>query len=175
MRSSPRKLSTETDLYTAAINGLARRAYSVYEMRTYLERRAEDKDVVKGVLDRLKQTGLSGRRALRAPICPPAHRIAKAGAVSHRARSPRPRRARPPHRSSPCRALRRIERERPRAGAPGAPHQDAARPARRTARRFALSQLAPRRIFRGHNSPRIERVEQSRPMEELPESPGEEA
>jgi len=55
MRSSPRKLSTETDLYTAAINGLARRAYSVYEMRNYLERRAEDKDVVKGVLDRLKQ------------------------------------------------------------------------------------------------------------------------
>jgi regulatory protein len=55
MRSSPRKLSTETDLYTAAISGLARRAYSVYEMRTYLERRAEDKDVVKGVLDRLKK------------------------------------------------------------------------------------------------------------------------
>jgi regulatory protein len=54
MRSSPRKLSTETDLYTAAINGLARRAYSVFEMRTYLERRAQDKDVVKGVLDRLK-------------------------------------------------------------------------------------------------------------------------
>jgi len=55
MRSSPRKLSTETELYTAAINGLARRAYSVYEMRTYLERRAEDIDVVKGVLDRLKR------------------------------------------------------------------------------------------------------------------------
>jgi regulatory protein len=55
MRSSPRKLSTETDLYTAAVNGLARRAYSVYEMRTYLERRAEDKDTVKTVLDRLKQ------------------------------------------------------------------------------------------------------------------------
>jgi regulatory protein len=55
MRSSPRKLSTETDLYTAAVNSLARRAYSVYEMRTYLERRAEDKDVVKTVLDRLKQ------------------------------------------------------------------------------------------------------------------------
>jgi regulatory protein len=55
MRSSPRKLSTETDLYTAAVNGLARRAYSVYEMRTYLERRAEDKEAVKGVLDRLKQ------------------------------------------------------------------------------------------------------------------------
>jgi regulatory protein len=55
MRFSSRKLSTETDLYTAAINSLARRAYSVYEMRTYLERRAEDKDVVKGILERLKK------------------------------------------------------------------------------------------------------------------------
>src|SRR5579862_4451811 len=55
MRSSPRKLSSEAELYAAAINGLARRAYSVYEMRTYLERRAEDKDAVKSVLDRLKQ------------------------------------------------------------------------------------------------------------------------
>ncbi len=55
MRSTPRKLSTETDLYTAAINSLARRAYSVYEMRTYLERRAEDKEVVRSILDRLKQ------------------------------------------------------------------------------------------------------------------------
>jgi SOS response regulatory protein OraA/RecX len=54
MRSRPRKLETESELYTAAINGLARRAYSVYEMRTYLERRAEDKDAVKSVLDRLK-------------------------------------------------------------------------------------------------------------------------
>jgi regulatory protein len=54
MRSSPRKFSSEDDLYVAALNGLARRAYSVYEMRTYLERRAEDKDVVKGVLERLK-------------------------------------------------------------------------------------------------------------------------
>ena len=54
MRSSTRKLSTESELYTAAVNSLARRAYSVYEMRLYLERRAEDKDVVKGVLDRLK-------------------------------------------------------------------------------------------------------------------------
>jgi regulatory protein len=54
MRSSPRKHSTETDLYMAAINSLARRAYSIYEMRNYLERRAEDKEVVKGVLDRLK-------------------------------------------------------------------------------------------------------------------------
>jgi regulatory protein len=54
MRTRPRTLETESELYTAAINALARRAYSVYEMRTYLERRAEDKDVVKSVLDRLK-------------------------------------------------------------------------------------------------------------------------
>jgi regulatory protein len=55
MRSPSRKLSTETDLYTAAINSLARRAYSVHEMRVYLERRAEDKEAVATVLDRLKQ------------------------------------------------------------------------------------------------------------------------
>jgi regulatory protein len=55
MRDSARKLSTEDDLYTAALNSLARRAYSVYEMRNYLERRAADKDIVKGVLDRLKK------------------------------------------------------------------------------------------------------------------------
>jgi regulatory protein len=55
MRKSPRKLLTETDLYTAAINGLARRAYSVHDMRAYLERRAEDKKMVVGVMDRLKE------------------------------------------------------------------------------------------------------------------------
>lgn len=55
MHSSPRKLSTETDLYTAAMNGLARRAYSVHEMRVYLERRAQDKEAVGTILDKLKQ------------------------------------------------------------------------------------------------------------------------
>ena len=55
MRSSPRKLATETDLYTAAINSLARRAYSIHEMRAYLERRAQDKEAVGPILDRLKQ------------------------------------------------------------------------------------------------------------------------
>jgi regulatory protein len=55
MRSSPRKLSNEADLYTVAINGLARRAYSVHEMRLYLERRAEDKEAVKRIVDQLKQ------------------------------------------------------------------------------------------------------------------------
>ena len=55
MRSSPRKFSSESELYTAAINSLARRAYSVFEMRTYLERRAEDKEMVGQVLHRLKE------------------------------------------------------------------------------------------------------------------------
>jgi regulatory protein len=55
MRTAPRKLLNESDLYTAAINGLARRAYSVHDMRAYLERRAEDKKVVGTVMDRLKQ------------------------------------------------------------------------------------------------------------------------
>lgn len=55
MRSRPRKLDDEAELYAAAVQSLARRAYSVYEMRTYLERRAQDKDEVKAVLDRLKQ------------------------------------------------------------------------------------------------------------------------
>jgi regulatory protein len=54
MPKSPRKLLTETDLYTAAINGLARRAYSVHEMRVYLERHAEEKKTVGAVMDRLK-------------------------------------------------------------------------------------------------------------------------
>ena len=54
MRSSPRKLSSEEELYAAAVRGLARRSYSIHEMKAYLERRAEDKDSVKEILDRLK-------------------------------------------------------------------------------------------------------------------------
>ncbi len=55
MRTSPRKLSSETDLYSSAMNGLARRAYSVHEMRVYLERRAQDKENVRPILERLKR------------------------------------------------------------------------------------------------------------------------
>jgi len=54
MRSSPRKLASEAELYAAALNSLARRAYSVHEMRTYLERKSESKVAVKDVLERLK-------------------------------------------------------------------------------------------------------------------------
>ena len=58
MRNSPRKHSSATDLYTTAIKALARRAYSVHEMRAYLERRAEDKEVAAGILSILKDRKL---------------------------------------------------------------------------------------------------------------------
>lgn len=56
--SKPRPLSSEAELYDAAVKALMRRAHSVYEMKQKLERRAEDKSLVKNVLDRLKQNGL---------------------------------------------------------------------------------------------------------------------
>jgi regulatory protein len=55
---TPRKLGSESDLYNAALRALMRRAHSVYEMRQALERRAEDKTLVRRVLDRLKEGGL---------------------------------------------------------------------------------------------------------------------
>jgi regulatory protein len=55
MRSTPRQLASEEELYNVALKSLGRRAYSVHEMRAYLERRAEDQEAVKAVLDRLKQ------------------------------------------------------------------------------------------------------------------------
>jgi len=80
MRSSPRKLLGETDLYTAAINGLSRRAYSVYEMRTYLERRAEDKESVPPHSRSPQAAKASRRRTLRPAICASARRNTQAGA-----------------------------------------------------------------------------------------------
>lgn len=53
----PRRLSSEDELYAAAIGALARRAHSVSEMRKYLERRAEESTPVRGVLARLKDRG----------------------------------------------------------------------------------------------------------------------
>jgi regulatory protein len=54
-RSSPHKVSTEQDLYAAALRALMRRAYSIHEMKTYLERRAEDKDLMPPVVARLRE------------------------------------------------------------------------------------------------------------------------
>jgi regulatory protein len=58
MRRAPRKLQGEEELYAAALRALMRRAHSVYEMRLALERRAEEKALVRRVLDRLKRENL---------------------------------------------------------------------------------------------------------------------
>jgi regulatory protein len=55
MRSNPRKLSTETDLYNSSLRALMRRAHSVHEMKEYLKRRAEDAELVSTVLARLRE------------------------------------------------------------------------------------------------------------------------
>lgn len=54
-RSTPRQLSTETELYTSAVRALMRRAHSIHEMREYLARRCEDKEIVSKVIARLRQ------------------------------------------------------------------------------------------------------------------------
>jgi len=54
-RTSPRKFGTDQELYAAALRALVRRAHSIHEMREYLERRAESKDRVSGVIARLRE------------------------------------------------------------------------------------------------------------------------
>jgi regulatory protein len=58
MRKAPKKLATEEALYAAALRALMRRAHSVYEVRQYLERRAEDPKHARNILQRLKQEKL---------------------------------------------------------------------------------------------------------------------
>ena len=58
MARKPRLLSTEAELYDAAIGALARRSHSVREMRQYLERRSEDREIAASVLARLRAEGL---------------------------------------------------------------------------------------------------------------------
>ncbi|HXT74348.1 MAG TPA: regulatory protein RecX [Candidatus Angelobacter sp.] len=53
--SSPRKHSTEPELYAVALRALMRRSYSVHEMREYLARRAESEEHVGVVLKKLKE------------------------------------------------------------------------------------------------------------------------
>ncbi len=53
--TKPRPLCTEEELYTTALRALMRRAHSVHEMRAYLERRAEEKDLVSRVIARLRE------------------------------------------------------------------------------------------------------------------------
>jgi regulatory protein len=54
-RSSPRKLSTNQELYASSLRALMRRGHSIHEMRQYLERRAEDKELVPPVIARLRE------------------------------------------------------------------------------------------------------------------------
>jgi regulatory protein len=58
MRSQPRKSESEAELYAAALRALMRRAQSIFELRTYLERRAEAPIAVRRVLERLKHEKL---------------------------------------------------------------------------------------------------------------------
>ena len=58
MRSEPRKTDDENELYAAALRALMRRAHSIFELRIYLERRAEERETVSRVLARLKQEKL---------------------------------------------------------------------------------------------------------------------
>jgi regulatory protein len=58
MRAEPQKLETEAELYAAALRALVRRAHSVFEMRSYLGRRATEPESVGRVLARLKQEKL---------------------------------------------------------------------------------------------------------------------
>ena len=53
-RRGRRTLSTENELYVAAVNALARRAHSVHEMKTLLARRTEDEKLIRAVVDKLK-------------------------------------------------------------------------------------------------------------------------
>ena len=55
MRSAPRKIADDQTLYAVALRALMRRAHSSFEMRTYLERHAEDPEAARRILARLKQ------------------------------------------------------------------------------------------------------------------------
>lgn len=55
---APRKTADEQELYAAALRALARRGHSVFEMRTYLERRAASEEPAKNVLARLRERRL---------------------------------------------------------------------------------------------------------------------
>ena len=57
MFSKPRQHDSESSLYEAAIKILMRRAHSVHEMKQALERRCDDKSLIKKVMDRLKSAG----------------------------------------------------------------------------------------------------------------------
>src|ERR1700691_2662776 len=58
MRAAPQKHSSEATLYAAALRALVLRAHSIFEMRTYLERRATTTGLARQVVARLKREKL---------------------------------------------------------------------------------------------------------------------
>jgi regulatory protein len=54
----PKKLNSESEIYTAALRILMRRGHSVHEMRVALGRRCDDEALVRAVVDRLKREQL---------------------------------------------------------------------------------------------------------------------
>jgi regulatory protein len=54
MRPAVPLLASEEQLYTSALRALMRRAYSVHEMRVYLERRSGEPDLAQKIVSRLK-------------------------------------------------------------------------------------------------------------------------
>lgn len=57
MFSKPRQLDSGSSLHDAAIRALMRRAYSVHEMKQHLARRCDSDELVKLVVELLKQEG----------------------------------------------------------------------------------------------------------------------
>lgn len=57
MFSKPRQLDSGSELHDAAIRALMRRAYSVHEMKQHLARRCDSDELVKLVVELLKQEG----------------------------------------------------------------------------------------------------------------------
>ena len=53
MRPTPRKLSSEKELYTVALRALVRCSHSAFEMRTYLDRRADEPAAARRVVAQL--------------------------------------------------------------------------------------------------------------------------
>jgi regulatory protein len=54
-RSKPRQLFTEQELYASALRALMRRAYSIHQMKEYLNLRAENKNTVPNIIARLHE------------------------------------------------------------------------------------------------------------------------
>src|SRR4029077_5072803 len=96
---SARKLTTEYQFNMSAQRALMRRPYSIHEMKQYLERRAEKKELIPPVIARLRELNYldDARYALEYPrpallsrVPPPSRPGPPPGTLPHRARATRP-------------------------------------------------------------------------------------